>query len=416
MEATTSPGVAEAPPRRLFAIADFRRLWTVGAVIFLVRWLEMLAVSLFVWEGTHSAFLVAMMGMLRLVPMGLFGAVLGVWAERVDLRRAMIAVVLVSGASSAVLALLAHFEVLEVWHLALGSLVNGFAWAADNPVRRMMIGSAVGSARMGAAMSADVGSNNASRMLGPTLSGVIFALFGVQGAFFVALGLYALALHAALAIAVRAPPPPATGESLAVRLGAGIAVVRRTPALIGTLLVTIIFNICGWPITSIIPVVAQARFGLGPEATGLLVSMDGVGAFLGALAMAAFARPDRYAWLYLGGVAGYLCMIIAFALAPTPWLAGAALLLMGFSQAGFSIMQATLVYLLTPAELRSRVLGILSVCIGLGPLGFIALGLAADWLGASSAALATGLIGLAALGLTHRTWRAILRHNGGNPA
>ena len=416
MEGTTSPGTATAPPRRLFAIPDFRRLWTVGAVIFLVRWLEMLAVSLFVWEGTHSAFLVAMMGMLRLVPMGLFGAVLGVWAERVDLRRAMIAVVLVSGACSAVLALLAHFDLLQVWHLAIGSLVNGFAWAADNPVRRMMIGTAVGPARMGAAMSADVGSNNASRMLGPTLSGVIFAFAGVQGAFLVALGLYAIALQAALALSLRPPPAPATGESLAVRLGAGIAVVRRTPALIGTLLVTIIFNICGWPITSIIPVVAQARFGLGPEATGLLASMDGVGAFLGALTIGALGRPDRYARLYLGGVTGYLAMIIAFALAPNPWAAGAALLLMGFCQAGFSIMQATLVYLLTPAELRSRVLGILSVCIGLGPLGFVALGLAADWLGAPRAALATGLIGLAVLGLTHRTWRAILRHKGGTDA
>jgi len=415
MEGTTTPAATAAPPR-LFAIGDFRRLWTVGAVIFLVRWLEMLAVSLFVWDRTHSAFLVALMSMLRLVPMGLFGAVLGVWAERVELRRAMIGIVMMSLATSALLALLAHLGRLEVWHLALGSLINGFAWAADNPVRRMMIGSAVGPARMGAAMSADVGSNNASRMLGPTVSGVIFAFAGVQGAFLVSLALYAIALHAAVTLQARGAPQPHTGESLATRLGAGIAVVRRTPALKGTLLVTILFNVFGWPITSVIPVVAQARFGLGPEATGLLASMDGVGAFLGALTIGALGRPDRYARLYLGGVTGYMAMIVAFALAPTPWLAGAALLVMGFCQAGFSIMQATLVYLLTPAELRSRVLGILSVCIGLGPIGFTALGLVADWLGAPTAALATGLLGLLGLGLTHRTWRAILRSIGGNDA
>jgi MFS family permease len=140
--------------------------------------------------------------------------------------------------------------------------------------------------------------------------------------------------------------------------------------------------------------------------------MDGVGAFIGALTMAAFARPDRYAWLYLGGVTGYMAMIVCFALSPTPLLAGASLLLMGFCQAGFSIMQATLVYLLTPQELRSRVLGILSVCIGLGPIGFTALGLAADWLGAPAAALATGCAGLAVLLLTSGTWRAILRAKG----
>jgi autotransporter-associated beta strand protein len=52
---------AAAPPR-LFALGDFTRLWGVGLVVFLVRWLEMLAVSIFVWQATQSAFLVAMMG------------------------------------------------------------------------------------------------------------------------------------------------------------------------------------------------------------------------------------------------------------------------------------------------------------------------------------------------------------------
>lgn len=41
-------------------------------------------------------------------------------------------------------------------------------------------------------------------------------------------------------------------------------------------------------------------------------------------------------------------------------------------------MQATLVYLAAPAEMRSRLLGVLSVCIGVGPVGFVALGLLAD--------------------------------------
>ena len=104
--------------------------------------------------------------------------------------------------------------------------------------------------------------------------------------------------------------------------------------------------------------------------------MDGVGAFAGALLMAALARPAWYARLYLGGLTLYLLMVTGFAVAPNATVAGAALLLVGFGQSGFSIMQATLVYLLAPAEVRTRVLGLLSVCIGLGPIGFLALGLA----------------------------------------
>ena len=84
------------PPPRPFAFPDFRRLWGIGLVVFMVRWLEMLAVSIFVWQATGSAFLVAMMGMLRILPMGLFGAPIGVLAERVQPRSALTAVVLVS--------------------------------------------------------------------------------------------------------------------------------------------------------------------------------------------------------------------------------------------------------------------------------------------------------------------------------
>ena len=67
----------------------------------MVRWLEMLAVSIFVWQATGSAFLVAMMGMLRILPMGLFGAPIGVLAERVQPRSALTAIVLVSLLTSA---------------------------------------------------------------------------------------------------------------------------------------------------------------------------------------------------------------------------------------------------------------------------------------------------------------------------
>jgi hypothetical protein len=71
-------------------------------------------------------------------------------------------------------------------------------------------------------------------------------------------------------------------------------------------------------------------------------------------------------------------------------------------------MQATLVYLAAPPAMRSRVLGVLSVCIGIGPVGFIHLGLMANAIGAPSATMTTGIEGLLALALTWRWWRVIL--------
>ena len=151
--------------------------------------------------------------------------------------------------------------------------------------------------------------------------------------------------------------------------------------------------------------VGQVHLGLAPSGIGLLASMDGVGALVGAMAIAAWARPSNYARYYIGGAAIYMAVVVAFALSPHPWLAGAALMACGFAQAGFSIMQTTLVYLRSPEEMRSRVLGLMSVCIGVGPLGFIHLGPLADALGAHWACALSGLEGLLALLLTRRWWR-----------
>ena len=88
-------------------------------------------------------------------------------------------------------------------------------------------------------------------------------------------------------------------------------------------------------------------------------------------------------------------------------LAGAALLLTGFGGAGFGTMQATLVYLASPPEMRSRILGVLTVCIGIGPLGFLWLGWLADHIGSHNATALTGALGLLAMAGTWHWWKEI---------
>lgn len=401
-------GGADGPPRGwLLGIADFRRLWVVGLMVLVVRWLEVLAVGIFTYQETSSAFLVAMMTMLRLLPMGLFGAVLGAVAERLERRSALIVVLLAMLATSAVIALLATFDALEVWHLAVAGLVNGLGWATDNPIRRMMIGDAVGAARMGPAMSLDVGTSNASRMLGPTVGGMVLAHFGIAGVFWLGVALYAVALAAALRIELRSRTGATDGASVLQRVLEGLAWARGDRRLRGVLTVTVIYNIFGWPATSMIPVLGKDLLQLGPEGVGLLAALDGVGAFAGALAIATFGRPHWYGRIYVGGTAIFLAMFVAFALTPAVVPAGAALLLLGIGGAGFGVMQATLVYMLAPVEMRGRLLGLLSVCIGVGPVGFFYLGFLAELLGAQAATVALAAQGLLALLLARSWWRAI---------
>jgi len=361
----------------------------------------------FVYQRTHSPFLVSMMTMLRLLPMGLFGAFLGAWAERFERRAALIAMILAMAASSAALAALAFAGRLEIWELAVASFINGIGWAADNPVRRVAMGEIVGSEHMGPAMSIDVMANNGSRMLGPAIGGALLAAAGIGGVFSLSVVLYASALVAVLPLAYRNAHAPRLGVSVLAGIAEGLRLVRRDRRLIGVLVVTVIYNIFAWPFTSMVPVIAQGSLHLGAGATGVLSSMDGAGALIGAIALALGIRRRHYAAAYMGGILSYTALLIGFALMPNAWAAGAVLLATGIGGAGFSVMQATLVYLLAPPEMRSRLLGVLSVCIGLGPIGFVHIGLLANWIGARGATVATGIEGLAALALTWRWWREI---------
>ncbi len=393
--------------RRLFAEPDFRRMRLDGLIVFAVRWLEMLVVGVFVYQRTGSRFAVALMTMLRMLPMGLFGPVIGSLAERWQRRTALLVVVASMMASSLTLALLAFAGRLAVWHLAVASFCNGIGWATDNPVRRVMIGEVVGAERVSTAMSIDVGSNNASAMLGPTVGGMLLAKFGIDGAFMMSVSLYLIALAAVWRIGYRERGAAPLGGAVLARMIEGLALVRHDRRLIGTLVITVIFNLFGWPFMSMIPVIGESHLHLTASGIGVLASMVGVGAFCGSLGIALWAKPRHFVRLYNGGVASYLLALIGFALIPDPLAAGAALLLTGIFGAAFSTMQATLVYLAAPPEMRSRMYGVLAVCIGVGPIGFLHIGLLADAIGAPWATAAIALEGLTAMALTRRFWAGL---------
>ena len=388
-------------------VRDFRRLWVVGLVLYGVRWLEMLAVGVHAYQTTGSATWVAALTLVRLVPMALLGVPLGAIADRIDRRRALVATVALSLAVSVAVAAIAAAGRLELWHLVVSSFVGGIGWAADNPVRRAMLGLAVGPARMSAAMSLDAASNHGSRVVGPVVGGAVLASTGITGTFVACAALYALALVAARRVGARPPAPSDAPAAILAGARETIAVARADPRLAGALLVTIVWNLWGWPLFSMIPVVGQDRLGLGPEGIGVLTGLDGLGALAGALAIGAFARSADPRTLYVGGVALHLLATPVFVLSTTPALTGAAILAMGLGQAAFGITQATIVFGAAPPAMRSRMMGLLTMCIGTSPIGVAHLGWLADQFGVQVAGVVVAVQGALALWLTRRWWRAI---------
>jgi MFS family permease len=315
--------------RNVLAVPDFRRLWLVGLSVSVARWLEMLVVGVFVFQATGSAFLVAAMTLLRLAPMGLFGALLGVLADRAPRRTSLLVVLGLQAAALGGLALFDLLGALAVWQVAVACFLGGLGWAADNPVRRMLVGEAVGPARMGTAISLDVMANNASRVAGPALGGTLFAALGSGPAFGLACLLYLGAMGLALGVRIGRVSAPARGVPVLREMRESIGLGLREPRLRAVLVVTIVFNLFAWPCTSMIPVIGQASLRLGAEGVGVLASMDGLGALVGAALVGLVGRPHRHAAVYVGGTVLYLGMMIAFALAPAATPAGLALLLAG---------------------------------------------------------------------------------------
>jgi MFS family permease len=398
-----------AKGRGVFAVRDFRRLWLIGLLVSVARWLEMLVIAVVVFQASGSASLVAVMTLLRIAPMGLFGAFLAVVADRVPRRSALIGVLALQVCAVAALAALDAAGGLALWQVALASLVGGIGWATDNPIRRMLVGEAVGAARIGTAISLDFVANNASRVAGPVLGGTLLAVFGPAAAFGVCALFYLAAIAAALGTRLGAAAERTREAGMLAEIRGSFALALHEKRLRAVLVVTMVFNVFAWPCTSMIPVIGQASLGLGPEGVGVLASMDGLGALLGAVLISRWALPVRHAAIYVVGTAVHLAALICFAVAPSAILAGALLVLMGVGGAGFATMQATLIYLSAPPTHRGRAFGMLSTATGTGLLGFLQLGLLADWLGAPIATAVIAGQGLLVLLATWCVWNPIFR-------
>lgn len=370
-----------------------------------VRWVEMLVVAVFTYQITGSAFIVTMMTLLRLLPMALFGAFVGAIADRIDRRLGLLGVLIAVLLSSLAVAVLAFTGKLEVWHLAVSCFVSGTAWASDNALRRILIGDVVGADHMATAMALDSSANNASRMVGPAVGGLLIATAGIGAAFILSVGLYLIGIAATLGLHYRKHVVHVADVSMLGRIAEGLREVRRRRRLLGIYVITAIYNIFGWPFYSLVPVIGKDNLELGPEGVGILSSMDGVGAMVGAAWVILLARPRHYHALYVGAVAVFHLQMLGFALMSQPVFAGAFLTMTGMSGACFAVMQTTLIYRAVTPEMRSRMLGLLSVSIGVGPIGFLQVGLLAEALGARTAIMIIAVEGLVALLLTFPLWR-----------
>ena len=390
--------------RLLLGNPRFLVVWVVGGLTGIVRWLQLLVLGLYTFQITGSPLLVSVIPMLWMLPLALCGPFVGVMADRLSRKALLVGSLVLALVVSGVMAIASGAATLGFPWIAAASVLSGVFWATDMPVRRRLLGD-LSDGDLAAAMSLDSATSNATRMAGPVLGGVVLQTFSLSGAFLLSAAVFASCLVAIALTPVPGAGRPAQSTHFVRELVSGVRFVAGDARLRWVFGITIVFNVFGFPFTSMIPVIGSGQLGLDPAMVGLLGSTEGFGAFIGAIVIATAVRPRAFASLYVWGTTAYLAfvgclgMVSLFGEGPVfPFLAATGVLLaIGLAGACFSAMQSTLSYLNALPEYRSRVLGVLTLCIGTGPIGFLHVGWLAETFGAPIALIVTASEGLLAL-------------------
>jgi MFS family permease len=395
--------------KALLADANFRRVWLVGVIAGALRWLELLAIGVYVLEQTGSPSMVAFITALRLAPMFLCGSLIGALGDRYERSRVLLIGLAIVSATSIALAALAFTEQITLWQIALGTIVSGAFLAGDMTLRRIMSAEIAGIGRLGQAMALDSVNNHATRMLGPALGGLLLQTLGLFGVYLLGALLYLLGIVLILRTRYRAK---GTGSESAIltTLRAGWRYVRARRLIVGVLMVTFVANFWGFAYITMVPVIGEQVLGLSAFPIGVILSVQGFGALVGALVIGKASAPRTYTRIYLASTCVFLLGVLGFGLSAWFELSLLLNLICGVSVGGFSVLQSSILILAARPEVRSRVMGLLAVAIGAGQLGgMLHVGLLADWLGAAAAVQLMAAEGLIALAVTVLLWPEMRR-------
>ncbi len=359
-------------------------------------WMEMLIVGWLGLELTDSAWWVSVLGFYRSIPLFLIGPWGALVIDRFP-RRLLLSVFQGLGSMAALLVLLAFLsDSLNYVQLALFSFIQGVIWALDWPTRRAIIPDLVGRERVVDALVLENGIQNVTRILGPISGGIALELLGVGGglALLSVLGFGSFVLLLGITSCSQAPTVEGSFRTVIDTTRQGWKFVRTNRKIWGVFLITIFMNVWAFPYMNLLPVFARDILGQGPIGLGWLGAAHGIGATAGLLIIHWGRKRLSNEWLFSGGSLLLSFGLILFSTSTSYHLSLLLLFISGLGQAGFSIMQSSIILVESTEDMRSRAMGALVLAIGVGPLGRLQSGSMAEELTVS---WAVGIMALAAL-------------------
>ena len=348
--------------------AKYRRYWlgslaSVGAIQIVTMAQGWLIVDKLGGSTTD----IGILGGATAVPTILVSLFGGVLADRVDRGKLIMAVSIASTALLLLLAILDATNVILIWHVVLIAAVQGLVMGFDGPVRSSYFPLLIERKHMSSAVMLGTVMWQFSRLVTPIIGGILITVGGTQTVFFVGVLGWASMLLVMISLRVSSPPVVKTRNVLGdIVEGVKFILSRRFfVLLIGLTYSTHFF---GMQYLQLMPFFAK-RFEREADGFGIMLSVLGLGALAGTFTVGKVRASSRVGYFMLGGTLTFTAAVVAFAFAPSFYVALSCLFVGGLANTIFFIIAMTALQLRVPEQMRGRVMGIYTITFSFIPLG-----------------------------------------------
>ncbi len=362
------------------------------------NWVQLIATSWLVYRLSESTLMLGLSAFCLQIPMLVITPFAGVLIDRLDVRRLLFATNSLAMLQSLVMLALMVSGQIEAWHVIAGNLVLGLGNAFDAPARQALISKLLPNRQeLTNAIALNSTVMNGARFIGPMLGGLVTASFGEVWSFAVNCVMRLAVLFALNATQIARHMAPKSQAGILRQLMAGLEYAYGFFPSRCALVLLAFSSFCLQSYASLMPWFASERFQGDSRTLGLLYSAAGLGAVCGMLYLAS-RNTIRGLFKIIGWSAGVASVtLVAFSFAPTLWLALPMLFVSALSMMLTAASTNTVLQSIVPDELRGRVAALYVMSfLGMSPVGSLASGWLASFIGSPYALALLGLLALMA--------------------
>ena len=346
-------------------------------------WIQIIAMSWLVYDLTHSPFMLGFIGFISRIPTLLFAPFAGVFADRWNKYRLLYLTQVLAMLQAVIITILLFTNTIQIWHIVVLGVFLGIINSFDMPVRQSFVIELIEDKEdLSNAIALNSAMVNGTRLIGPTIAGILVASFGESLCFLIN-SLSFIAILATLGL-MKIPIflTKKKEESHLNKLMEGFKYTYGFLPIRYILLLLALISLMGMPFQVLMPYFAKDIFQGGPHVLGFLMAAIGTGALIGALYLA-----YRKSVLGLGKNLIYSSLIfgvglIIFSLSENIWISMVILVFTGFGMMVEITSSNSLLQTLSDDDKRGRVMSFYTLAfMGTVPLGNLLAGSLSDFVG-----------------------------------